>query len=123
MEVAAYFLERTCSVRSMDFEPTKGIDLIVKLENGNKYAVQVVEHIKSGEDLDEEAIEDFIRASKRYGIASAKRVLILFDCPLSNQEIEDFLKTGDVGIVMTEADMCKEDIDWQDCWRRIRRKN
>ena len=119
MTVAAYFVRRSYYVESIDFEPPKGIDLVFKCKSGNKYAVQVAEHIESEEDLGKETLEDFIGASEDLNIPSARRMLILFDCPLSDQEIEDFLKADEIGQVITGSDIGKKNIDWQECWDQI----
>ena len=47
-------------------------------------------------------------------------MLILFDCPLSGQEIKDFLITEEIGEVITEVDIDKKNIDWQYCWKKIK---
>lgn len=119
VEVAAYFLKQRYYVESIDYAPPKGINLIVKFEkSGNKCAVQVAEHIKSEKDIDEKTLEEFIKASEQCDIA--RRMLILFDCPLSGQEIKDFLITDEIGEVITEVDIDKKNIDWQYCWKTIK---
>lgn len=121
--VAAYFLEKQFGLIdiTMDFihrlEHIKGIDLVLSKGDGQWCVAQVAEHYGSGEELSRETIEEFIRGSQELNIQADKRYLVLFGCPLSDEEWEDF--SDEIGYIITDDDMRKF-FDWEPCWRVIK---
>ena len=131
--VAAYYLrdvlnfEEVCFVDHLDDSPVKGVDLLAySIEDdlsGRRhaqwYSIQVSEHLESEEELSSKTLEGFVQKTTDMDIPGMKMMLILFYCPLSDEEW-DYVEDNEIELV-TEEDISQLPIDWTNCWKSIKK--
>ena len=129
--VAAYYLRNGLNFKEvcfvdLDKSPVKGVDLLAyRIEDdllGKKpqwYSIQVSEHLESEQELSSKTIEEFVQKTTDMDIPGIKMMLILFECPLSNEEW-DYIYENEIE-VKTEEDISQLPIDWTNCWKSIGR--